>query len=106
MTRNVGFVGGGGGTFSIRLYGAPPALSSTKSRWTIDAFASTLARLCVVLLLATFLLTTRLWSFGNVTPFVFGVKTPFVSGRDVRVWVEGSGTVVSGVVVVDPQWCA
>jgi hypothetical protein len=58
-------------------------------------------------LLATFLMTDRLWSFCNVTPFVFGVKTPFVSRRDVRVCIEGSGTiVVSGVVVVDPQWCA
>jgi hypothetical protein len=88
------------------LYGATPALSNTKSKYAIDAFASILARLCVVLLLATFFLTDRLWSFGNVTPFVFGVKTPFVSRRDVRVWVEGSGTVVSGVVVVDAQWCA
>ena len=101
-----GFVGGGVGTSSIRLYGACPALFNTKSKYAIDAFALTLARLRVVVLLATFLLTDRLWSFGNVTPFVFGVKTPFVSGRDVRVWVEGSGTVVSGVVVVDPQWCA
>ncbi len=97
VTWNLGFVGGGVGTSSICLHDASPALSSTKSKYAIDAFASILARLCVVLLLATFLLTDRLWSFGNMTPFVFGVKTPFVSRRDVRVRIEGSGVVVVSV---------